>query len=966
MIDIKSKKLLIISLLALMLMVIPKKDLLAQVLAGKVINKDSREPIAFANIKLLGSNYRKLSIGVSANKKGEFTMAIKSFPVMIEITAVGHISKQMKLDTPQTNLIITLESKAFELAEFVVSGEKIEQEELRSPIQIEKLELAELRNTASFNFSDAVMNMKGVDVATQSIIINTVNARGFNSSTNQRFKQFTDGMDSQAPGLGFTLGNIVGANTLDVESLELIPGPTTSRFGQGVFNGVLDIKTKNPFEHQGLSFSSRGASIRLQKFDKKFFTFGDTFIHDLSVRYAKAFKDKVAFKVNFSRLAGEDFRARNYRNIGSGFSFQKEHSGENQGVDGINVYGDDRAAFVILPTVEGVDANGIIFSDRDTVFAVTRNGYREEDLVDYNAENIKWNSALHFKIAPETQLILAAFYGKASTVITGNDRIALRGFEITQYKAELAGKNFTIRGYTTSQNSGNTYNVGGLGESLVQTAKPDDVWFSQYERLYEFGSGTKGSLRAVRRVANSGFPLGRYNNRYEPGTEAFDSLRTAIISSQQPGFGAAIFDRSKAHYLDAQFTINEWDDFFENLIVGTNFRQYDPESNGTIFADRDGHDITNFEYGFFAEASKKISDKVELSTSFRVDKNENFNVVSSQRFSYLREFKPNSFLRASIQRGLRIPNIQEQFLDQNLGETRLIGGLHEIVSPYDLPNNAILESSLQEFNQAVADDINDRLRLDPDITGIDLSFVLVNIDAVRKDNLDIIENGIIGQNKFNGIKPERVTSFEIGYRSLVENKRVFEVLYYRNYYKDFIGNTRVIKPRTSPSLNLELATLQANSPATSDLFFITDNSDGLIITQGLELMYDVTSDQGTNFAINMTFADISQDSDDPLTPNFNTPPFKLNFTLGHKKLGKHVAAQLSWRFRSTYKWESPLADGTISDYHTLDFQLTYKLPSLNSSFRIGGNNVLNREQFNIFGGPEVSSYYYLSFTFDQF
>ena len=855
-------------------------------------------------------------------------------------------------------MVMELDDEVFELEEFVVSGEKIELEKLRSPIQIEKLELAAIRNTASFNFTDAVTNMKGVDVATQSIIINSVNARGFNSSTNQRFKQFTDGIDSQAPGLGFSLGNVVGATALDVESLELIPGPTTSRFGQGIFNGVLDIKTKNPFEYQGFSVGAKGASIRTAKYDPKFFTFGDSFIQELSARYAKAIvKDKIAFKVNFSRLDGEDFRANNYRNTGPGLPWQMEHSSENQGVNGINVYGDDRAAFLVLPKNAG--------SDRDSVFAVTRNGYQEGDLVDYNAENIKLNGALHINLTPETQLILAGFYGSASTMITTNDRIALRDFEITQYKAELVGKNFMVRGYTVSQNSGNSFNVGLLAETLVQTAKPDEVWFRQYENLWKFGgTGVGGNGAGVRPIVNSGFPGNQYDARYEPGTPVFDSLRTAIITSQQPGFGAAIYDRSQAHYGDAQYTIHEWDDFFESLIVGANVRQFDPQSNGTIFADSETNDITNFEYGFYTEASKKLNDKVELSASIRVDKNENFDFVSSQRFSYVREFKKNNFFRASIQRGVRLPNIQEQFLDQNLGETRLIGGLQQVTDPYDLPNNAIFQQSLEEFNLAVADDVNRKLVLNESI--IDESFFQIDLPAIRRSNQDIIERGIVDASRFNGVQPEHVTSFEIGYRGLVEDKKVFEILYYRNYYTNFIGNTRVIKPRTSPSIDLTLATEQANTPGQSELFFITDNSDGLIVTEGLEMMYDVTSDEGTNFSINATYANIGQDSDDPLTPNFNTPPFKLNFTLGHRKLGRFFAGQISWRFRSAFEWESAFLDGTIPDYHTLDFQLTFKIPTINSSVRVGGNNVLNREQFNIFGGPEISSYYYISYTFDKF
>ena len=116
-----------------------------------------------------------------------------------------------------------------------------------------------------------------------------------------------------------------------------------------------------------------------------------------------------------------------------------------------------------------------------------------------------------------------------------------------------------------------------------------------------------------------------------------------------------------------------------------------------------------------------------------------------------------------------------------------------------------------------------------------------------------------------------------------------------NYYDNFIGVTRVVKPRTSPLTDLLLATEQANNPGQSNLFFVSDNASKPIITHGLELVYDVTSDGGTNFVINTTFAGILQSSDDPITPGFNTPPFKLNMTIGHDRISERFGAKLSWR-----------------------------------------------------------------------
>ncbi|MFY0592275.1 TonB-dependent receptor [Roseivirga sp.] len=942
--------------ISLFLLVISHTNAFSQLVVGKVVREGTTRPVSFANIKLVGGEYARRSVGVSANEDGSYTLAVKYFPSEVEVSAVGYLTKRFVLTNDKETWTISLQAESFELEEFVISAEKVTVEELKRPIQIEKLDIADLKSSPSFNFYDAVVNLKGVDVATQSIIVSSVNARGFNSTTNLRFKQFTDGIDTQAPGLGFSLGNIVGPTTLDIEGLELIPGPTTSKYGPGAFNGVLLMTTKNPFDYQGLSFEAKGATIATEQFDTQFFAIGNTFLHDLSVRYAdEIVKDKVAFKVNASRLSGSDFAARNYDNIGPGAIFEDTHSTRAQGINGVNVYGDDRSALVVVPREIRIPAPGSepsfpIASERDTLFEATRQGYREEDLVNYNAENVKLSGAIHFRLNPKTELIAESFYGRASTMITGDDRIALRDFEIMQHKLELKNENYFVRGYTTSQDAGETFNVGKTGESILELAKPGEDWFSQYTRLVAAGRGFANS----RRLADSSFPQGEFINRFEPGTAAFDSVRQVIIESQNPEFGAAIFDRSKLYHVETGITVNKWDDFFESFEVGANARMYDPESNGTIFTDSIGNDLTNFEFGFYAEATRKINDKLEATISGRIDKNENFNVVSSQRLSLVKEIGESQFIRGSIQTGLRLPNIREQYFNQNLGDIRLVGGLTEVVDQYDLQGNAFFINSLEKFNEKVLNEANDNVRFGSGP---------LNITSLRTENFDLLREGIVGQDQFRGIKPERITSLEFGYRGLIENKRLFEVVYYINHYNNFIGTTRVVKPRTSPSTDLQLALEQALSPGSSENIFVSDNARKNVITQGLELVYDVTSDQGTNFAINMTFANIISDNDDPLTPGFNTPPFKLNMTLGNDKIGENFGAEISWRFRSEFEWESSFVDGTVPDFNTFDFQVTYRVPKIQSAFRIGGNNVLNREQFNSFGGPEITSYYYVSFSY---
>ena len=922
----------------------------AQAISGRVISKATKEGVAFANITIPSLASRSRKVGVNADENGRFLMALRSLPIIIEITAVGYKGLRFEVTTENFSreIVIELEEAAQQLDAVIISSEKMTVQELRAPVEISKLSLSEIQNTPSFNFYDAIGNLKGVDVTTQSVVLNSVNTRGFNSTTNQRFKQFTDGIDNQAPGLSFSLGNIIGPNPLDIESIELIPGPGSAVYGPSTFNGVLDMKTKNPFDYQGLSFTAKGASISQDKDQSQFITLGENFISELAGRYAFAIKDKVGLKVAGSVLRGVDFRASNYDNIGPGDSFDRIYSLDNQGINGVNIYGDDRASFVIVPQGFTFSEGAVLPNGIDTAFFVTRRGYQEEDLVNYQAENIKFNAELQIKLTENLLLSAASFYGRADAMITGDDRIALRNFEIRQHKAEISGKNFLIRGYRSSQSSGQTYNVGLLAEHLIQRAKPDAIWFQQYTALYNTGLR---SLIQARSMADTGFPASIYMNRLDPGTPEFEAMKAEIIQSRVPGVGAAIFDRSALSNIEAKLDLKEKQSFFEDLQVGGSYRFYDPESAGTIFTDSIGYDVTNFEYGFFTEVSKSLDSLTELSASIRYDKNENFEGKFSQRLSVVRTHKERHYFRLSLQRGFRLPNVREQFFNQDFGEKRIIGGLRQVTDPYDLHGNAITVDALDRYNQRITDIIAEGS---------------IKLDATKIDNLDIISEGVIQEGQFSGIKPERITSFELGYRTLIENKKFIEITFYRNYYKNFIGNLRVVKPRTSPSIDLLRAAEQANNLGSSDLIFVTDNSDRPIVSQGLELLYDVSGNSGTYFTINATFANIIQQSDDPLTPGFNTPPFKFNFKVGDETVVENFGVELTWRSRSAFDWESPFLDGRVDGFSTLDVQFTFKIPSLNSLLRIGGNNMIGIKQFNSFGGPEIGGFYYLNFTYDPF
>lgn len=117
------------------------------------------------------------------------------------------------------------------------------------------MDLLAIKATPSDNFYDGLGSMKGVDLTAASLGFKIINMRGFNSTSPVRSLQIIDGVDNQAPGLNFSLGNFLGSSELDVNKVDLVVGASSAFYGPNAFNGVISMETKNPFFHKGLSAS---------------------------------------------------------------------------------------------------------------------------------------------------------------------------------------------------------------------------------------------------------------------------------------------------------------------------------------------------------------------------------------------------------------------------------------------------------------------------------------------------------------------------------------------------------------------------------------------------------------------------------------------------------------------------------------------------------------------------------------
>ena len=120
---------------------------------------------------------------------------------------------------------------------------------------------------------------------------------------------------------------------------------------------------------------------------------------------------------------------------------------------------------------------------------------------------------------------------------------------------------------------------------------------------------------------------------------------------------------------------------------------------------------------------------------------------------------------------------------------------------------------------------------------------------------------------------------------------------------------------------------------------------------------------------------VKTDEDDPIIPAFNTPRLKYNLSISARslklKLRTYLLRYMTWGFSANYKWVegfifegSPQFTGAVPTFNLLDAQVNAVIPSLNTTIKLGGSNVLNNLHIEAYGGPYVGRMLYASLIYD--
>src|SRR5258708_13695172 len=117
-------------------------------------------------------------------------------------------------------------------------------------------------------------------------------------------------MDNQAPGLNFSVGNIVGLSELDVDNVELLPGASSALYGSGGMTGTLLMTSKDPFKYQGFSAIYKQGMNHLGDANMNVQPY-----YNVGARYAPAFNNKFAFRISADHINGTALTPTHARNF---------------------------------------------------------------------------------------------------------------------------------------------------------------------------------------------------------------------------------------------------------------------------------------------------------------------------------------------------------------------------------------------------------------------------------------------------------------------------------------------------------------------------------------------------------------------------------------------------------------------------------------------------------------------------
>ncbi|MBI65864.1 MAG: hypothetical protein CMG64_06195 [Candidatus Marinimicrobia bacterium] len=265
---------------------------------GTVYDEKTKETLIGASVFIEESNQ-----GTATNIDGMYILenVERKLTAKIKVSYIGYeiFEKLIKWSSSDVNNVILLDvylkSSNVEVDETLVTSQRRQDKVTDAPAAIEIISASDIKRESSTNLGSYLKGIKGVDYTASGINNYSISVRGFNSSFTTRLLTLTDGRVAAIPALRVINYSLIPQSSKDVESIEVVLGPSTALYGANAHSGVVSINSKSPADSEGFDVSLSGSindARDLYKFD---------------TRYAKKINRNLSFKFSGSYVQANEW-----------------------------------------------------------------------------------------------------------------------------------------------------------------------------------------------------------------------------------------------------------------------------------------------------------------------------------------------------------------------------------------------------------------------------------------------------------------------------------------------------------------------------------------------------------------------------------------------------------------------------------------------------------------------------------
>lgn len=217
------------------------------------------QAVSAATVTVTGTRFTTVT-----NTLGQFTLAgVPQGVARLRVSKPGFVARTSDVTVrpgEETLVAIQLQETNVELDAMVVSASRRAERRSEAPATVTRVNADQLAATPGNAFVGALKQATGLDFVQVGMTSVAINARGFNSSFNNRMLMLEDGRVAVLPENGLPVGGFTPIPKIDLSGIEVVVGPGSAMYGADASNGVLTLQSKDPREYPGLQFEVTGGN----------------------------------------------------------------------------------------------------------------------------------------------------------------------------------------------------------------------------------------------------------------------------------------------------------------------------------------------------------------------------------------------------------------------------------------------------------------------------------------------------------------------------------------------------------------------------------------------------------------------------------------------------------------------------------------------------------------------------------